>query len=179
MNESNGGGAAFKISIGLAFVGGYADASSYLLARTFTGHLTGHCVLAAPKRDDLESVVFLRDELVPIVRPDHPRRKAGSAPLTLRQLCAESMIMREAGSGTREVIESALGQTGSKITTGSDGLGQQRSDQTGGRCRPRGGDCVAFDHSNGVGVGPIGNLARARLPVDPTVAPALLAQPSA
>jgi uncharacterized membrane protein YoaK (UPF0700 family) len=47
MNESNGGSAAFKISIGLAFVGGYADASSYLLARTFTGHLTGNCVLAA------------------------------------------------------------------------------------------------------------------------------------
>ena len=41
------GGAAFISSIGLAFVGGYADASSYLLARTFTGHLTGNCVLAA------------------------------------------------------------------------------------------------------------------------------------
>jgi uncharacterized membrane protein YoaK (UPF0700 family) len=47
MNESSGGGTAFGISIGLAFVGGYADASSYLLARTFTGHLTGNCVLAA------------------------------------------------------------------------------------------------------------------------------------
>jgi uncharacterized membrane protein YoaK (UPF0700 family) len=47
MNETGGGGTAFGISIGLAFVGGYADASSYLLARTFTGHLTGNCVLAA------------------------------------------------------------------------------------------------------------------------------------
>ncbi len=47
MNETNGGEAAFSISVGLAFVGGYADASSYLLARTFTGHLTGNCVLAA------------------------------------------------------------------------------------------------------------------------------------
>jgi uncharacterized membrane protein YoaK (UPF0700 family) len=47
MNETSEGGTAFKISIGLAFVGGYADASSYLLARTFTGHLTGNCVLAA------------------------------------------------------------------------------------------------------------------------------------
>jgi len=47
MNETSGGGTAFGISIGLAFVGGYADASSYLLARTFTGHLTGNCVLAA------------------------------------------------------------------------------------------------------------------------------------
>jgi uncharacterized membrane protein YoaK (UPF0700 family) len=47
MNETSEGGAAFSISIGLAFIGGYADASSYLLARTFTGHLTGNCVLAA------------------------------------------------------------------------------------------------------------------------------------
>jgi uncharacterized membrane protein YoaK (UPF0700 family) len=47
MNKSNEGTAAFGISIGLAFIGGYADASSYLLARTFTGHLTGNCVLAA------------------------------------------------------------------------------------------------------------------------------------
>ena len=47
INETNKGGAAFISSIGLAFVGGYADASSYLLARTFTGHLTGNCVLAA------------------------------------------------------------------------------------------------------------------------------------
>jgi uncharacterized membrane protein YoaK (UPF0700 family) len=47
MNETSRGGTAFGISIGLAFVGGYADASSYLLARTFTGHLTGNCVLAA------------------------------------------------------------------------------------------------------------------------------------
>jgi len=47
MNETSEEGGAFRISIGLAFVGGYADASSYLLAQTFTGHLTGNCVLAA------------------------------------------------------------------------------------------------------------------------------------
>ena len=47
MNETSGGGTPFRISIALAFIGGYADASSFLLARTFTGHLTGNCVLAA------------------------------------------------------------------------------------------------------------------------------------
>jgi uncharacterized membrane protein YoaK (UPF0700 family) len=47
MNGSGGKGTELGISIGLAFVGGYADASSYLLARTFTGHLTGNCILAA------------------------------------------------------------------------------------------------------------------------------------
>jgi uncharacterized membrane protein YoaK (UPF0700 family) len=47
MNETSKEDTAFGISIGLAFVGGYADASSYLLAGAFTGHLTGNCVLAA------------------------------------------------------------------------------------------------------------------------------------
>jgi len=37
----------FGTSLGLAFIGGYADASSFLTAGTFTGHLTGNCVLAA------------------------------------------------------------------------------------------------------------------------------------
>lgn len=41
------GDSAFGTSLGLAFVGGYADASSFLTVSTFTGHLTGNCVLAA------------------------------------------------------------------------------------------------------------------------------------
>jgi uncharacterized membrane protein YoaK (UPF0700 family) len=47
MNEATGDSTALRISIGLAFIGGYADVSSFLLARTLTGHLTGNCVLAA------------------------------------------------------------------------------------------------------------------------------------
>ncbi|MEJ2069200.1 MAG: YoaK family protein [Syntrophobacterales bacterium] len=35
------------LSFGLAFIGGYADAASLILARTFTGHLTGNFVLTA------------------------------------------------------------------------------------------------------------------------------------
>jgi uncharacterized membrane protein YoaK (UPF0700 family) len=35
------------ISYGLAFVGGYGDAASFVLAKTFTGHVTGNLVLAA------------------------------------------------------------------------------------------------------------------------------------
>lgn len=41
------GDSAFGTSLGLAFIGGYADASSFLTVSTFTGHLTGNCVLAA------------------------------------------------------------------------------------------------------------------------------------
>jgi len=35
------------LSFGLAFVGGYGDAASFVLARTFTGHVTGNLVLGA------------------------------------------------------------------------------------------------------------------------------------
>jgi uncharacterized membrane protein YoaK (UPF0700 family) len=34
------------LSFGLAFVGGYCDAAGYVLAKTFTGHITGALVLA-------------------------------------------------------------------------------------------------------------------------------------
>jgi uncharacterized membrane protein YoaK (UPF0700 family) len=35
------------LSLGLAFVGGYGDAVSFVLAKTFTGHVTGNLVLGA------------------------------------------------------------------------------------------------------------------------------------
>jgi uncharacterized membrane protein YoaK (UPF0700 family) len=35
------------LSLGLAFIGGYADAAGFLLANTFTGHVTGNLVLSA------------------------------------------------------------------------------------------------------------------------------------
>ena len=35
------------LSFGLAFVGGYGDAASFVLAKTFTGHVTGNLVLPA------------------------------------------------------------------------------------------------------------------------------------
>ena len=35
------------LPLGLAFVGGYGDAAGFVLAKTFTGHVTGNLVLAA------------------------------------------------------------------------------------------------------------------------------------
>ncbi len=35
------------LSFGFAFVGGYSDASSFILAKTFTGHVTGNFVFTA------------------------------------------------------------------------------------------------------------------------------------
>jgi uncharacterized membrane protein YoaK (UPF0700 family) len=45
--QTGSGDTAFGTSLGLAFIGGYADAASFLTAHTFTGHLTGNCVLGA------------------------------------------------------------------------------------------------------------------------------------
>lgn len=44
---SNTGQTNAWLSFGLAFVGGYGDAASFVLAKTFTGHVTGNLVLAA------------------------------------------------------------------------------------------------------------------------------------
>ncbi|MBV9672110.1 MAG: LysR family transcriptional regulator [Verrucomicrobia bacterium] len=76
-----------------------------------------------PDCHELETLVFLRDELVPIAGPDHPRIKTDRKALTIRQLCAEPMIVRETGSGTREVIDRALAKRGQKLQRPSLVLG--------------------------------------------------------
>ena len=60
----------------------------------------------APTDPDLASGVFSRDEMVAIAAPDDP--VLAQAPLTARQLAAQPFILRERGSGTREVIEEAF-----------------------------------------------------------------------
>ena len=55
---------------------------------------------------DLVARVFLVDELVPIVPIGHPITKKRN--VTLKQFCAEPLLIREEGSGTREVIEEAF-----------------------------------------------------------------------
>ena len=48
------------LSFALAFVGGYCDAASYVLAKTFTGHITGTLVLAAISAASLDWRTLLR-----------------------------------------------------------------------------------------------------------------------
>src|SRR5712675_3146571 len=48
------------LSSGLAFVGGHCDAAGYILAKTFTGHITGTLVLAAISVADHDWRTFLR-----------------------------------------------------------------------------------------------------------------------
>jgi DNA-binding transcriptional LysR family regulator len=65
--------------------------------------------------DELDSTVFLRDELVPIAAPDHPlaRRKR---PVSAAKLCREPFVVRETGSGTKSVVERALAERGLSVT---------------------------------------------------------------
>jgi DNA-binding transcriptional LysR family regulator len=58
--------------------------------------------------EDLDSRIFHQDELVAIGPPSHPllrKQRVGA-----RDLCREPFVLREQGSGTRAVIEQALGK---------------------------------------------------------------------
>lgn len=59
---------------------------------------------------DLDAEVFGEDELVAVVPPGHPLLQEGEVPAA--RFCAEPFLMREPGSGTREVVERALAQRG-------------------------------------------------------------------
>jgi len=56
--------------------------------------------------DGLDELVVARDELVTVVAPSHPWATRGSVPV--EALAATSLVMREAGSGTRDALEAAL-----------------------------------------------------------------------
>jgi DNA-binding transcriptional LysR family regulator len=63
--------------------------------------------------DSLHVEVFTHDEMVLIVSPSHPFvRDAAHGPLPAALLGGQSFIVRERGSGTREVVEDALQRHG-------------------------------------------------------------------
>ena len=75
---------------------------------------------APPQDEDLSSRVFSEDELIVIAPPDHPfavrtKGKSRPRPITVHQLCAQPHIVREPGSGTREVVDRALAKGGAQI----------------------------------------------------------------
>lgn len=61
----------------------------------------------SPELDRLSVEVFTHDEMVLILSPAHPLA-AQRGPLPLRELTRLPFIVRERGSGTREVVEDAL-----------------------------------------------------------------------
>ncbi|MHB8219086.1 MAG: LysR family transcriptional regulator [Acidimicrobiales bacterium] len=76
------------------------------------GFVEGH---AAPA--ELESRKVVDDELALVVAPSHPWARR-SRPITAAELARTPIVVRERGSGTREVLESALGPLGLSVTVG-------------------------------------------------------------
>ncbi|MFH0821433.1 MAG: LysR substrate-binding domain-containing protein, partial [Pseudomonadota bacterium] len=60
--------------------------------------------------EKLKVIPFIRDELVLLAAPGHPL--CSKRPLSLEDLRAEDLIVREKGSGTRRVIDRVLGERG-------------------------------------------------------------------
>ncbi|MBX0329557.1 LysR family transcriptional regulator [Oscillochloris sp. ZM17-4] len=63
----------------------------------------------------LDILPWREDELVVIAAPDHPL--AGGQQLTTTDLAGAAFVLREAGSGTREVMEQALVGAGVEVKT--------------------------------------------------------------
>ncbi len=63
----------------------------------------------------LDSVIFAEDELVPVAPPEH--RIFSKPSVTLDELCCEDFVLREHGSGTREVMERAIAGRGCTMKT--------------------------------------------------------------
>ena len=57
---------------------------------------------------------FMTDELIAIAAPGHPL--AGKKPVKAETLCREPFVVREAGSGTRAVVERALSARGLAVS---------------------------------------------------------------
>ena len=72
-----------------------------------------------PPDAELSTRAFREDELIVIAPVHHPLLKPAPGkrrprPLTARQLCAQPLILREPGSGTREVLLRALAESGAE-----------------------------------------------------------------
>ena len=73
-----------------------------------------------PKDAELRARVFAEDELIVIAPPVHPfassvTGKKKLKAITTARLCTEPMIVREPGSGTRDVIDRALATNGAAL----------------------------------------------------------------
>lgn len=65
---------------------------------------------AKPDHRAADAIEFMPDELVVVVPPGHPW--VGRRQVTLDDLRPEPLIVREAGSGSREALETALNEVG-------------------------------------------------------------------
>jgi LysR family transcriptional regulator, transcriptional activator of the cysJI operon len=71
-----------------------------------SGRATLGLVEGPPHASQVRSEIWLEDELVLLVPPSH--EWAGQRAVTLQQIATAPLLMRERGSGTREVVETTL-----------------------------------------------------------------------
>jgi LysR family transcriptional regulator, transcriptional activator of the cysJI operon len=74
------------------------------------GRATLGLVEGPPHASQVRSEIWLEDELVLLVPPSH--EWAGQRAVTLQQIATAPLLMRERGSGTREVVETTLEAAG-------------------------------------------------------------------
>ncbi len=74
----------------------------------------GFCGMAPPKHQGLESLKVAQDEIVLIVFPEHPFAKREQ--VSFAELEEESLIFREATSGTQKSLETLLSEAGLGLT---------------------------------------------------------------
>jgi LysR family transcriptional regulator, transcriptional activator of the cysJI operon len=75
-----------------------------------SGRATLGLVEGPPHASQVRSEIWLEDELVLLVPPSH--EWAGQRAVTLQQIATAPLLMRERGSGTREVVETTLEAAG-------------------------------------------------------------------
>lgn len=63
--------------------------------------------------EDIVPIAFMKDELITICSPNHPFRKKQS--ITIEELSKEELILRESGSGTRELFENTMLSKGQNL----------------------------------------------------------------
>jgi DNA-binding transcriptional LysR family regulator len=86
-----------------------ATNSDHVLDQVRTGDADLGFIEAPHPPRGLRSRVVAHDELVLIVRPDHPWARRGSA-ITAGELSQTPLVTREPGSGTRDYLTAALGK---------------------------------------------------------------------
>jgi len=97
-----------QVSIALQSSDSREIAETVLAGRVEVGVVGAH-----PGHRSLEARELMPDELVLVVPPGHPW--FGRPQVTLDELRSEPLVVREPGSGSREALEHALAEAGSKL----------------------------------------------------------------
>lgn len=98
---------SMKVGLGDAHVEIRADGVNAICEQVRTGKVDLGFIKGASRCFDLAEKIIGHDELVVVVGPHHPWARR-SSPVTLDELTSIQLVLRERGSGTRELAEELL-----------------------------------------------------------------------